>query len=159
MKNIFTAIAVCCTAPFFAQTHEIVKHNGEKLDVNFIKIENNLVHYSNPNSAEQLKISRYAVAQVKEKANNNSKVVSEKILFAENPDYKKVVILKESEAIGLKKVDDLTGYLGVAKGETTLSRTEKGRTQLKQKAAAKGQQFIVITSNERDNLKAVGYTY
>ncbi|SHG74061.1 hypothetical protein SAMN05443549_10692 [Flavobacterium fluvii] len=159
MKNLITVIAVLFTAQFFAQTHEIIKHNGEKLDVNFIKFENNLVHYALPNSMEEHKISRYAVAQLTEKSKSNSKVISEKIDFSEKPDYKKVVVLKESETIGLKKAENLIGYLDNAKGETRLSRSEIGKNRLKEKAASKGHQFIVITSNKIGDLKAVAYTY
>jgi hypothetical protein len=34
-----------------------------------------------------------------------------------------------------------------------------GENNLKQNAAKKGNQFIVITSNKIDNLKAIAYTY
>jgi len=159
MKNVITAIAVFFTAQLFAQTHEIIKHNGEKIEVNFIKMENNLVYYALPNSMEEHKISRYAVAQLNEKAKSNSTIVSEKINFTVKPDYKKVIVIKESEAIGLKKSEDLRGYPGVAKGETRWSLTQMGENQLKRNAAQKGCQFIVITSNTRDNLKAIAYTY
>ena len=159
MKNLITVIAVMFTAQFFAQTHEIIKHNGEKLNVNFVKIENNLVYYAHPNSIEQHKISRYAVAQVTEKSKSNSKVVSEKIIFSEKPDSEKVIVLKESETIGLKKVEDLIGHLNMAKGETRWSASEIGENRLKEKAASKGHQFILIVSNKIGNLKAVAYTY
>lgn len=159
MKNIITIIAVLFTAQLFAQTHEMIKHNGDKLEVNFIKLDNNLVYYALPNSMEQHKISRYAVAQLNEKHKSNSRVISEKINFSEKNDHKKVIVLKEYETIGLKKAENLKGYLGVAKGETRWSYSEMGEISLKQNAASKGYQFIVITSNKKDNLKAVGYTY
>lgn len=159
MKNIITAIAVLFTVQFFAQTHEIIKHNGEKLDVNFIKAENNLVYYAYPGSMEEHKISRFAVSQLIEKSKSNSKIISEKINFAEKPDYKKVIVLKESETIGLTKSDNLISYLGIAKGETRWSLSEMGENKLKQNAASKGHQFIVITSNKTDKLTATAYTY
>ena len=159
MKNLLTAIAVLLSAQLFAQTHEIVKHNGEKLEVNFIKTEGNLVYFSLPNSAEEKKISRYAVAQLNEKSKNNSQIISKKIDLIDKSDYNKVIVLKESETIGLKKSTDLTGFLGKIKGETRWSIAEMGEKRLKQNAAKKGNQFIVITSNKTDNLKAVAYTY
>lgn len=159
MKNLLTLIAVLLTTPFFAQTHEIIKHDGEKLTVNFIKMEDNLVYYSLPNSMEQKKISRYAVAQLNEKPNNNSKTITQKIDLNEKSAYKKVIVLKESETIGLKKSEDLTSYLGIAKGETRWSKSEMGEMLLKQNAAKKGYEFIVITSNKADKLKAIAYTY
>lgn len=159
MKNLLTAIAVLLTAQIFAQTHEILKHNGEKLEVNFIKTEGNLVYYSLPNSVEEHKISRYAVAQLNEKSKNNSRIISKKIDITSNSDYKKIIVLKESETIGLRKSTDLTGFLGKIKGETRWSMTEMGEKRLKQNAAKKGNQFIVITSNKTDNLRAMSYTY
>lgn len=159
MKNILAVIAVLFTAPLFAQTHEIIKHNGEKLEVNYIKMENNIVYYALPNSMEEHKISRFAVAKLNEKAKKNSKIVSEKITLAENHDYKKVIVLKESETIGLTKSENLKGYHSIAKGETRWSLAQIGEKQLKQNAAKKGYQFIVITSNKKDNLKAIAYTY
>lgn len=159
MKNILAVIAVLFTAQLFAQTHEIIKHNGEKLGVNYIKMENNIIYYALPNSMEEQKISRYAVAQLNEKAKNNSKMVSEKINLAEKLDPKKVIVLKESETIGLTKSECLKGYCPLAKGETRWSLAELGERQLKQIAAKKGYQFIVITSNQRDDLKATAYTY
>lgn len=159
MKNLLTALAIALTAQLFAQTHEIVKHNGEKLEVNFIKTEGNLVYYSLPTSAEEKKISRFAVAQLNEKSKNNSLIMSKKINLNDESDYNKVIVLKESETIGLKKSSDLTGFLGKIKGETRWSMAEMGEKRLKQNAAKKGDQFIVITSNKTDNLKAIAYTY
>ena len=159
MKNLLTAIAVVLSAQLFAQTHEIVKHNGEKLEVNFIKTEDNLVYYSLPASAEEQKISRYAVAKINEKTKNNPQIISKKIDLIDKSDYNKVIVLKESETIGLKKSIDLTGFLGKIKGETRWSMAEMGEKRLKQNAAKKGNQFIVITSNKTDNLKAIAYTY
>ena len=159
MKNLLTAIAVVLTTQLFAQTHEIVKHNGEKLEVNFIKTEGNLVYYSLPASAEEKKISRYAVAQLNEKSKNNSQIISKKISLINKSDYNKVIVLKESETIGLTKSNDLKGFLGKIKGETRWSMAEMGEKRLKQNALKKGNQFIVITSNKTDNLKAIGYTY
>ena len=159
MKNIIVAVFVLFTAQVFAQTHEIIKHNGDKLEVNYIKIENNLVYYALPNSMEEHKISRYAVAQLNEKAKNISTIVSEKILLVDNMDYKKVLILNESETIGLKKSENLKGYHSIGKGETRWSLAQIGEKQLKQNAAKKGYQFIVVTSNKKDNLKAIAYTY
>lgn len=159
MKKIIVASFVLFTAQVFAQTHEIIKHNGDKLEVNYIKIENNLVYYALPNSMEEHKISRYAVAKLNEKAKNISTIISEKILLGDNMDYKKVLILNESNTIGLKKSENLKGYHSIAKGETRWSLAEIGEKQLKQNAAKKGYQFIVITSNKKDNLKAIAYTY
>lgn len=159
MKNLLVAIAVLVTAPLLAQTHEITKHNGEKLEINFIKIKNNIIYYSAPESLEEKKISKYAVAQLNEKSKINSQIISEKIHVSAKSDFKKVVVLKESETIGLKKGDTLNSFFGKIKGQSRLSLLEMGEKWLKENAALKGNQFIVILSNKTDNLKAVTYTY
>lgn len=159
MKNLLVALAVLITAPLLAQTHEITKHNGEKLEINFIEIKNNIIYYSVPETVEEKKISTYAVAQLNEKSKINSRLISEKIHATAKSDFKKVVILKESETIGLKKGDTLNSFFGKIKGQSRLSLLEMGEKRLKENAAASGNQFIVILSNKTDNLKAVTYTY
>ncbi|MFV8344313.1 hypothetical protein [Flavobacterium sp. XS2P39] len=159
MKKILVAIAVLLTAPLLAQTHEITKHNGKKLEVNFIKIKNNIIYYSVPESLVEKKISKYAVAQLNEKSKINSQIISEKIHATVKSDYKKVVVLRESETIGLKKGDTLNSFFGKIKGQSRLSLLEMGEKRLKENAALRGNQFIVILSNKTDNLKAVTYTY
>jgi hypothetical protein len=159
MKNILTAITLLLTAQLFAQTHEIIKHNGEKLDINFIKIEDNFVYYSLPSSMEEQKISKFAVAQLNKKSKNYSQIITEKIYLKEKSDYKKVIVLKESETVGLTKSDYLTSFLGKIKGQSKPTLLEMGEKRLKENAALKGNPFIVIVSNKTDDLKAIAYTY
>ncbi|WP_281322448.1 hypothetical protein [Flavobacterium aestivum] len=159
MKNILTLIIALATVQIFAQTHEIIKHNGEKLDINFIKIENNLIYYSLPSSTEEKKISKYAVAQLNDKSKNNSQTISEKIYLTKKSDYKKVIILKESETVGLKKSNDLSSFWGKIKGQSRIALLEMGEKRLKENAALKGEPFIVILSNKADDLRAITFTY
>jgi hypothetical protein len=159
MKNIVTVLIVLFTTSLMAQTHEILKHNGEKLEVNFIKSENNLLYYSNPTSFEEHKVSIYAVAQLIEKSKNIPQSISENIQLNKKSDYKKVIILKESETIGLKKTEEISSFIGKAKGQPDYVIRQMVENRLKQKAASKGQPFIVIFSNDTENLKAITYTY
>ncbi len=159
MKNLYTLLTLLFTASIVAQTHEIIKHDGKKMEVNFIKIENNLVYYSDLNSMEERKISKYAIAQLKEKSKTDSQIISEKINPTGKSDYKKVVILNESETIGLKRTDTLNYFFGKIKGQSKLSLLEMGERRLKENAALQGNQFIVILSNKTSSLEAVTYTY
>jgi hypothetical protein len=159
MKNILTVLVVLFTTSLMAQTHEIVKHNGEKLELNFIKSENNLLYYSNPTSFEEHKISAYAVAQLIEKSKNTPKSISENIQLNNKSDYKKVIVLKESETIGLKKTEEISSFIGKVKGQPDYVLNQMAEKRLKQKAASNGQPFIVIVSNDTENLKAITYTY
>lgn len=159
MKNLFIAFTILFTSSLFAQTHEIIKHDGERIDINFIKIENNLVYYTLVQSTEEKTISQYAVAQLNEKLKNDSKIISEKIQLNGKSDYKKVVILKKHQTIGLKESGVITSFYGGTKGETPLSFSDNGEKRLKQNAALQGAQFVVILANKPKDLKAAIYTY
>ena len=159
MKNLFIALTILFTSSLFAQTHEIIKHDGERIDINFIKIENNLVYYTLVQSTEEKTISQYAVAQLNEKLKNDSKIISEKIQLNGISDYKKVVILKKHQTIGLKESGVITSFYGGTKGETPLSFSDNGEKRLKQNAALQGAQFVVILANKPKDLKAAIYTY
>ncbi|MES2578824.1 MAG: hypothetical protein V4589_14515 [Bacteroidota bacterium] len=159
MKNLFIAFTILFTTSLIAQTHQIIKHDGETMDINFIKTANNLVYYTLPQSVEEKTISQYAVAQLNEKSKSDSKIISEKIQLNGKSDYKKVVVLKKHQTIGLKESGIITSFYGGTKGESSLSFSDNGEKRLKQNAALKGSAFIVILSNKPKDLKAAIYTY
>ena len=159
MKKLFTICILLVTASLLAQTHQIIKHDGEKMEVNYIKTENNLVHYTLPQSAEEKTISQFAVAQLNEKVKSDLKIISEKIHLSGKSDFKKVVVLKKHQTIGLKESGMITSFYGGTKGESPQSFTDNGEKRLKQNAARMGFPFIVILSNKPNDLKAAIYTY
>jgi hypothetical protein len=159
MKNIFTMLLLTITASLMAQTHEITKHDGKTMNVNFIKTENNLVYYSTAESNEEKKISQFAISQLYEKSKKEAKTISEKITLSGKADYPKVIVLKPYQTEGLKESGVITSFLGRTKGETNQSFLDQVEKRLKQNAALKGSQFIVIISDKPKELKAVMYTY
>jgi hypothetical protein len=159
MKISISLLLLFFAAHVHAQTHQITKHNNEKINVNFIKIENNIIYYSLPESSEEKKISKHAVAQLNNNTSNSHPFASQRIHLTKKADYKKVIALKEEETIGLIKSDTLRVFLPKIKGETKLSSQKQGELRLKEKAALTGSPFIVIISNKNDYLTAVSYTY
>ena len=159
MGNLFTILLLTVTASLMAQTHEITKHNGKTMDVNFIKRENNLIYYTSSESGEEKKISQFAIYQLREKSKKEAKIVSEKIDLSGKVDYKKIIILKPFQTEGLQESGVITSFLGRTKGETTQSFSAQAEKRLKQNAALKGSPFIVIISDKPKELKAVMYTY
>ncbi|MDI5897363.1 hypothetical protein QLS91_06910 [Flavobacterium sp. LB2P84] len=159
MKNLFIAFTIFFTTSLIAQTHQIIKHDGGTIDINFIKTENNLVYYTLPKSVQEKTISQYAVAQLNEKSKSDSEIISKKIQLNGKSDYKKVVVLKKHQTIGLKESGMITSFYGGTKGESPLSFSDNGEKRLKENAALKGSQFIVILSNKPKDLKAAIYTY
>jgi hypothetical protein len=50
MKISVLTVFILFTSSLIAQTHQMIKHNGVTVDINLIKIENNLVYYTFPQS-------------------------------------------------------------------------------------------------------------
>ena len=78
MRKVFVILAVLMAVSITAQTHEILKHNGEKVLINYIKTVTTLIYFSNPNSSEEGKISTYAVQSLTEKSTGKIQDVSSK---------------------------------------------------------------------------------
>lgn len=154
MRKVFVILAVLMAVSITAQTHEILKHNGEKLWVNFIKKEINLIYFSNPNSSEEGKISTYAVQSLKEQSSGIIQVVSSKV-----NTNKEVIFLKNNEIDGLKKVAHISVFLGRPKGMSFNDLSVLKKTRLQEKAIQKGAIFIVITSETFDTTQADLYSY
>ncbi|MFV8369251.1 hypothetical protein [Flavobacterium sp. LB2R40] len=159
MRNIFLTLLILFTNSLMAQTHQIIKHDGGIIDINFIKTEASLVHYTLAKSTEEKTISQFAVAQLKERSQSYTQMITEKIQLKGKLDYTKIIILKKNQTNGLKESGIITSFYGGTKGETPLSFSENGEKRLKQKAALKGHPFIVILSNTPKNLKAITFTY
>jgi hypothetical protein len=159
MRNLFTILMLTVTASLIAQTHEITKHNGKTMEVNFIKTENNLIYYTSSGSDEEKKISQFAIYKLIEKSKKEVNIISKKIDLSGKVDYRKVIILKPFQTEGLQESGVITSFLGKAKGENNQSFLDQAEKRLKQNAALKGSPFIVIISNKPNELKAVMYTY
>jgi hypothetical protein len=64
MKTIFTLALTLFTSLIFADSHIIVKQNGEKLEVNYVTTKNNTVFYSLPGNSTVNEISLFAIEKV-----------------------------------------------------------------------------------------------
>ncbi|MFV8269788.1 hypothetical protein ACNQGP_07605 [Flavobacterium sp. GT2N3] len=159
MRNLFIAFTFLYTISLIAQTQQIIKHDGSIMDIHFIKIENNLVYFTLPESSEEKTISTYAVAALNTKSKSESTIISEKIQLSGKSGYKKVIVLQKHQTAGLKESGIITSFYGGTKGESPVSFSDNGEKRLKQNAALKGFPFIVILSNKPKNLKAALYTY
>src|SRR5688572_11500119 len=109
MKNVFFTLAILFANIAISQTHQITKHNGEQLDVNFIKNENGLVYYSFNGSSEEIKISKHAVSSITNKQTKQTQKISDKVIVDSKDDYKMVTVLPQNKTIGLKQAASFTG--------------------------------------------------
>ncbi|RXM49334.1 hypothetical protein [Flavobacterium sp. YO12] len=160
MKNLFfTLLAVLFANIAISQTHQITKHNGEQLDVNFIKNENGLIYYSLNGSSEEVKISKYAVSQLTNKQTNQTQKISDKIIVDSKDDYKMVTVLPQEKTIGLKEVASFTGVSTRTKGEPPIANKNQTAMRIKSKSASNGYPFVSIVEKGNGKYEAVAYAY
>ncbi|MEG2100040.1 hypothetical protein [Flavobacterium oncorhynchi] len=160
MKNLFfTLSAVLFANIAISQTHQITKHNGEQLDVNFIKNENGLIYYSLNGSSEEVKISKYAVSQLTNKQTNQTQKISDKIIVDSKDDYKMVTVLPQEKTIGLKEVASFTGVSTRTKGEPPIANKNQTAMRIKSKSASNGYPFVSIVEKGNGKYEAVAYAY
>jgi len=154
MRKIFVILALFMAVSITAQTHEIVKHNGEKVLINYIKTDTNLIYFSNPNSSEEGRISTYAVQSLKEQSSGIIQVISSKVDIDNG-----FVFLKNNEIPGLRKVASISVFLGRPKGMSFNDLSFLKKRKLQEKATQKEALFVVITSETFDTIKADLYSY
>lgn len=159
MKTIFFTLSILFVNIGFSQTHLISKHNGEQVEANFIKSENDLIYYALPQSGEEHKISKYAVSQLTNKQTNQTQKVSEKIVVDSKADYKSVKVLGEDKVIGLKKVNNFSGVATKTKGDSKLAQQNHTAMRIKMKAASNGYPFVSINQKPDGQYEAIAYMY
>lgn len=160
MKIIILSLSLFIGCNAFAQTHQLVQHDGMVKDVNFIKQEQNLLFYSNPESQEQKSISINAVAVVKNLKSSEKQNISTKNQINSKDDYLKVVVLeKQEQAAGLKVVEQFEGQLNKAKGISVWEQYDNTKRAVKYRAAEKGYPFVFIVKKGNGSYQATAYNY
>ncbi|MDR7369815.1 hypothetical protein [Flavobacterium aquidurense] len=159
MKNVFFILAILFANIAISQTHQISKHNGEELDVNFIKHENDLIHYSFNGSSEEHKISKYAVSQITNKQTNQTQKISGKVIIDSKSDFKLVTVLPQEKTIGLKQAANFTGVSTKTKGEPPIANINQTVMRIKTQSAVNGYPFVSIVEKDNGKYEAIAYTY
>jgi hypothetical protein len=158
MKSIIFTLSILFANIAISQTHQITKHNGEQLDVNFIKLENDLVYYSFSASAEEHKISKFAVSQLTNKQTNQIKKISDKVIVDSKSDYKFVTVLPQEKAIGLKQAANFAGVSTKTKGEPPIANQKSTVLRIKTQLASGGYPFVSIIEKD-GKYQAIAYVY
>ena len=158
MKNVFFTLAILFANIAISQTHQISKHNGEELDANFIRQENGLIYYSLNGSAEEHKITNYAVSKITNKQTNQTKKISDRVVVDSKSDYKMVTVLSQEKTIGLKQAANFSGISTKTKGEPPIANHNQTALRIKTQSASKGYPFVSIVEND-GKYEAVAYMY
>ena len=159
MKVIYFTLSFLFANIAISQTHQITKHNGEELDVNFIKHENDLLHYSLNGSYEEIKITKHAVSHVTNKKTNQTQKISNKIVVNSKSDYKLVKVLPQEKTIGLKQVANFSGVSVKTKGEPPIAQQQRTAMLIKTKSASNGYPFVSIIEKDNGKYEVVAYAY
>ena len=160
MKIALLTLVTILSMNVSAQTHQLVKHDGTAYAVNFIKNENGVIYYSNPESYEQQKISALAVASLKNLKTSDLQTVSPKVAIATKCDSDKVTLVNhQDQTTGLKQGVTYTGLLNKTKGISASEQMQQTIQSIKTKAAAAGYPFITMAKKGDDSYEAIAYNY
>ncbi|MCD0464397.1 hypothetical protein [Flavobacterium sp. ENC] len=159
MKILFFTLSILFVNIAISQTHQIIKHNGEQLDVNFIKLENDFVYYTFDGSAEEHKISKYAVSKITNKQSSQTQKISDKVIVDSKSDYKFVTVLSQDKTIGLKQAANFSGVSTKTKGEPPIANQNHTAMRIKTESASKGYPFVSIVQKADGKYEAVAYVY
>lgn len=159
MRTFITLLFLAIATPFFAQSHTLVKHNGEKMNVNYIKTDNNLIYFNSGKDQVEQTISTFAIAELINTTTNATTKVSDKIVVNGEQDYNKVLLISPNAAAGLSSTTSDSKFVNRVKGQTPLAVQQQNIIALKRKAAKEGIPFVSLAQNNRAESSATMYTY
>ncbi len=159
MKTIFTLALTLFTSLIFADSHIIVKQNGEKIEVNYVTTKDNTVFYSLPGNSTVNEISLFAIDKVIDKKTNSILIENNKIDVSGKKGYKNVQLITNTQTNGLHQGVTLKTTIHKPKGQTKSDWIADASTRLKKLAAEQGFPFVVITNQTDSKLEAVAYNY
>jgi hypothetical protein len=159
MKIVFFTLSILFVNIMISQTHQITKHNGEQLDVNFIKLENDLIYYAADGSTEEHKISKYAVSQLINIKTKQIQKISDKIIVDSKSDYKSVIVLSQEKTIGLKQASIFSGVSTKTKGESPIANQNHTAMRIRTQSALNGYPFVSIVDKANGKYEAIAYVY
>lgn len=159
MRNFITILLFVFSLPIFAQSHIIVKHNGDKIPVNYIKTSNNLIYYTTGQTQEEHSISTFAVAELINKSTNAVTKVTDRVIVNGVQDYKKVVLIKENQTKGLTAAVSQLKFNNLAKGQDPFVIKNHNVQVLQKKAAKEGIPFVLLMEKNRTDSIGKMYTY
>mgnify|MGYP001178211558 CR=1 FL=1 len=150
MKKIILLLALTLSSVItFAQTDEIIKHNGETIKGKVVKLEEFTIIYKYDGEDAENTISKYAVEKITYGKSGRVEEITEKIVINSKDDWEKVVILEDKAYIaGLKKDGEIRGKTGFINYHTANTGDKKAEKKLKMAAAEMGCPFILQTADK-----------
>ncbi|PWG80432.1 hypothetical protein [Pararcticibacter amylolyticus] len=156
MKQTFILIvAVFLTTLSFGQEiksiDQLVKHNGEKLEVKVIRVGETTVIFKYPGEEAEQTVSKFAVSYINYSSGRKEEI-SEKIEISGKDDWEKVEVLTDkSQIVGLKKGEAVKGKTsGLLSYNTAGSADKKASRRIREAAAEMKAPFVLLLSDKSD---------
>lgn len=139
-----------------AVNDKMKKHSGETLEVKVLKVNETTINFKYPGEDAEQTIGKYAVATITYGTSGRKEEISEKIMVSGKSDWEKVVIITDaSEALGLKKGEEIRGKTsGMFSYHTAGTADKKATRKIKEEAAENGAPFILMTADKADGFGA-----
>lgn len=153
MKKLLFVLLSFISVSAFAQNDKIYMHNGKTIEGNVVRVAEFTVVFKYANEDAEQTVGKYAVEKIVYGKSGREEEVTEKIVVNSKDDWEKVVVLEDkSQVAGLLKVEEIKGKTAFINYRTAAGSDRKAEQKLKEEAAAKGCQFILMTSDKDLNL-------
>src|ERR1044072_3477501 len=157
MKNFLLAVALLISSAAFSQNDKIFMHNGKTVEGSVVRVAEFTIVFKYANEDAEQTVGKYAVDKIIYGKSGREEKISDKIVVSSKTDWDKVVLLEDkSQVAGLTKVDEIKGKTAFINYRTAAGSDKKAEQKLKEGAAEKGCQFILMTSDKDLNLTGAG---
>lgn len=153
MKKILFILSLFISVAAFSQNDKIYMHNGKTIEGSVVRVAEFTVVFKYANEDAEQTVGKYAVQKIVYGKSGREEQVTEKIIVNSKDDWQNVVVLEDkSQVAGLSKVDEVKGKTAFINYRTAAGSDKKSEQKLKEQAAEKGCQFILLTSDKDLNL-------
>lgn len=153
MKKLLFILLSLVSVSVFAQNDKIYMHNGKTIEGTVVRVAEFTVVFKYANEDAEQTVGKYAVEKIIYGKSGREEQVSDKIVVNSKDDWEKVVVLEDkSQVAGLVKIEEVRGKTAFINYRTAAGSDKKAQQKLKEEAAAKGCQFILMTSDKDLNL-------
>jgi sRNA-binding regulator protein Hfq len=159
MRTAFLTLTLFFSLAVSAQNQndKIYLHNGKNIEGNVVRVAEFTIVFRYANEDAEQTIGKYAVQKIVYGKSGREEQVTDKVVVNSKDDWENVVVLEDkSQVAGLTKVDEIKGKTAFINYRTAAGSDKKAEQKLKEEAASKGCQFILMTSDKDLNLAGAG---
>jgi sRNA-binding regulator protein Hfq len=157
MKKLLFILTLFFSVAAFAQNDKIYLHNGKNIEGTVVRVAEFTIVFKYANEDAEQTVGKYTVEKIVYGKSGREEEVTEKVVVNSKDDWEKVVLLEDkSQVAGLTKVDEIKGKTAFINYRTAAGSDKKSEQKLKEEAASKGCEFVLMTSDKDLNLGGAG---